>query len=132
MLIVKRFLPFGREKLVLPPEKDGTQRISRLKENETMVTFFLVIKTLKGGDYFAVGEPMKDLFIITKEKVRSTAFSFQGNVLKKTITGAGGEVNINRIYYTNLSESSLSSSLFYTLPTPTPPPPGGRLYGNKL
>ena len=71
MLIIKKVLPFGREKLILPPEKDDSRRVSRLKENETMLTVFLAIKTLKGGDYFAVGEPMKDLFIITKEKVRS-------------------------------------------------------------
>ncbi|CAB3976902.1 Hypothetical predicted protein [Paramuricea clavata] len=68
MSIIKKTLPFGREKLVLPPEKDGKQRLSRLKENETMLTIFLTIKTLKSGDYFGVGESMKDSFIITRGK----------------------------------------------------------------
>ena len=75
MSVIQKVLPFGREKLVLTPEKkDGTQRLSRLKENETVLTFFLVIKTLKGGDYFGVGECMKDSFIITKGKVRLRGF----------------------------------------------------------
>lgn len=70
MSIVKKVLPFGREKLVLPPErKDGSYRLSRLKENETVFTCFLIIKTLTAGDYFGVGESMQDSYIITKEKV---------------------------------------------------------------
>ena len=72
MLAIKKTLPFGREKLVLMPEKKDSQQrkqLNRLKENETMLTFMLTIKTLKAGDYFGVGESMKDLFIVTREKV---------------------------------------------------------------
>ena len=69
MSAIKKILPFGREKLTLVPEKKGTQQLSRLRENETILTFLLTIKSLKAGDYFGVGESMKDLFMVTREKV---------------------------------------------------------------
>ena len=102
MSIIKKTLPFGREKLVLPPEKDGKQRLSRLKENETMLTIFLTIKTLKSGDYFGVGESMKDSFIITRGKVRRFciylfSYSFANNI--SNLKEKGGRTTTARVLF---------------------------------
>ena len=86
MSVIKKTLPFGREKLILAPKKDGTQQLCRLKVNEKILTFFLTIKTLKSGDYFGVGEPMKDSFIVTKEKVLFWEAIFIGNHVVAILT----------------------------------------------
>lgn len=66
--LIKRNLPFGRQKYFLAPEQK-IEKPSRSKVNEKKLTFFVVVKTLNPGDYFGVGEPMEDLYVITKEKV---------------------------------------------------------------
>ena len=72
MKIIKRTLPFGKEKLILPLQSNQTMapRLNRLKKDESLIKYFLGIGNLQKGDYFGIGENIKDSFIITKGKVR--------------------------------------------------------------
>ena len=64
--VIKRIYPFGREKLILSPDDGNTMKHTRLKENESLLKYFLVIRKLKKGDFFGVGENCKDSYVITK------------------------------------------------------------------
>ena len=69
--LLKRKMPFGREELYLPRERNEIDPpcLNRAKKNETLLRYLLVIRTFRSGDYFGAGENMKDSFIITKGKV---------------------------------------------------------------
>ena len=70
--IINKCLPSGNTRLTLPPINFTAKADSRTNNNERIVRKFLTIHILKKGDFFGVGEDLKDTYIITVGRVSDT------------------------------------------------------------